>query len=358
MSIIHMDNFSLYGGNTAFMVEGIYASANRCTLRDDPDGISPGKVLRPSETGGNAPRQTWRYNNQNGAQARCGVAMRVWMDVVPSINDPYAFIQLRDQNNEIIAVVNPNADGSVTFATYESNFVDVIYSQRTEVPVLGAGGWYHMELLYDHVGATTANFELRIEGVTVLEGEGIGCRAANTAIFSGGYYATTDFFYFQIKDLVIWDGTGTDNTDFVGSVLVHTLKPIEDVALNWAPTPAGPGYSILDNVPPDAGQYLDAAYPPPEAYVAETSKLPPDITSVKALMTFVRAAKSDGGDASLQVSIISDPENAPATDAGADRPITVAQTYWRDVSERDPKTNAPWTPAAVDKINIAMDRTV
>lgn len=358
MAIIHMDNFSLYGGNTALMTEGIYASANRCSLANDPDGISPGKVLFPAITGGNAPRSTWRFVHPGGAKPKVGAAFRIWMPNLPNADGLVAFVQLRDAANTIIMTLEPNADGSIEIYSYNDNASAYLYRKRTELPVFTAKGWYHFEIKYEITGAGLAKVEVRVEGFPVLTEENVPVRAVQPAMFAGGFYDNTVFADFFLKDLVIWDGTGTDNTDFVGTVLIHTLEPIDDVALNWTPTPAGPGYSILDNVPPDAGQYLDAAYPPPEAYVATMSDLPPDITSIKALMTVVRAAKTDGGDASLQTSIISSPDDAPAVFAGADRPITVAQTYWRDVSERDPKTNAPWTPGAVDDINVSIDRTV
>ena len=157
MALVHADNFSIYGSDTGLMTQGVYASANRCTLQNDPDGISPGKVLRPSETGGNQPRQTWRYNSQSGATGTVGVAMRVWMDIVPPVNDPYSFIQLRDANNNPLVWVFPNADGSLSIQTLTTENGaggwNVGYTERTPIPVLTAKGWYHMELKFESTGA-------------------------------------------------------------------------------------------------------------------------------------------------------------------------------------------------------------
>jgi hypothetical protein len=140
-------------------------------------------------------------------------------------------------------------------------------------------------------------------------------------------------------------------------VLVKDLIPTADVNTNWNTT--GPNrFSILDNRPPNDAAFITAINPPPAAYVAELSNLPADVTSIRGLMTFVRAAKTDGGDGSLQIGLISDPLGVPATALGANRPITVAQTYWRDVFEQDPKTLAPWTPAAVDLVRLQINRTL
>jgi hypothetical protein len=82
-----------------------------------------------------------------------------------------------------------------------------------------------------------------------------------------------------------------------------------------------------------------------------------DITSIKCVMTMVRAAKTDGGDGSLQNGLISHPSAGPVTGLGQDRPITTAQTYWRDVFELDPKTAAPWLPSSVNQAHLQINRT-
>ncbi len=70
-------------------------------------------------------------------------------------------------------------------------------------------------------------------------------------------------------------------------------------------------------------------------------------------MTVVRAGKFDGGDGTLQNGLIS----AATPVNGSDRPITVSQTYWRDIFEEDPATVAPWLPAAVNLVQMQINRT-
>ena len=82
--------------------------------------------------------------------------------------------------------------------------------------------------------------------------------------------------------------------------------------------------------------------------------LPPDITSVRGLMTLVRASNSDGGDGKLQTSLVSAGDLAN----GADRQITTAETYWYDISELNPDTGVAWTPANTDSANIRFNRTL
>lgn len=361
--IVHADNFSIYGSNIGLLTQGVYASANRCSLADDPDGLSPGKVLFPAITGGNAPRSTWRFVHPGGSQPIVGTAFRIWMPNLPNADGLIAFVQLRDASNTLIMTLEPNADGSIEIYSYNDNSTGYLFRKRTPIPAFTAKGWYHFEMKYEITGAGLARVEVRIEGITVIEEEDVPVRGVQPAMFSGGFYDNTAFVDFYLKDLVIWDGQGTRNNDFLGSVLVTNLKVDSDVSLNWTPSTGTDGYTILDNTPPNDAQYLSAPYSVeapnfPEAYEGTLSSLPIETTSVKGVITYVRAAKSDGGDGSLQVSLVSNPEEgAPVEVDGADRPITVAQTYWRDIFEIDPATSSAWTPASVNDANIKINRT-
>jgi hypothetical protein len=221
----------------------------------------------------------------------------------------------------------------------------------TTSPVITANGWYHLEAILD---VDTDTFELRVEGIPVLTANSLAIvnTIAQVAIGTRTTGTGAGRSYY-VKDFVVYDGAGSYNNDFIGSVIVYNLTPTSDVQLNWTPSVGSNGYSILDNIPPVDTTFITAPNPPPAPYICTLSDLPPDVTSVKALMTFVRAAKTDGGDASLQVSLISD----SSTGNGADRPITVAQTYWRDVQEIDPATSSPWLPSAVNAVEMELDRT-
>ena len=205
------------------------------------------------------------------------------------------------------------------------------------------------------VDASGGTLEVRVEGIPVIELTGLNLGSLPVAQVTPytGESGSAERTY-MIKDYVVWDDTGSINNDFLGSVLVYNLSPTSDVALNWTPSTGSTGYEILDNIPPVDSDYISAGDPPPSPYVAGLSDLPLDVTSVRALQTMVRAAKSDGGDGSLQVSLISN----GTTGNGADRPITVAQTYWIDIFETDPDTTGAWTVSAVNAVDLQIDRTL
>lgn len=352
MALKHADNFNIYGSGatgTSNMVDGVYADAEG-TPTTDPDGISTTLCLNLTTGSGNT-RIPFRYVLQDGAVNTCGMAWRMWHSSLPNSGDQDQFRMLDGSNNEIARLSFTSTGAVAVYLAGGTSYVST-------VPVITAAGWYHIEWKYTYAGVNLASFEVRIEGITVLAQTNVTNTGKGQIYQVGGLVgAISHFFVSYMKDLVVWDGTGTNNNDFLGSVLVTNLTPTADVSLNWTPNTGTTGYEILDNIPPNDAQYIDAANPPPAAYVGEMSNLPADVTSVKGLITFVRAAKTDGGDGSLQVSLISDPSGMPATIDGANRPITVAQTYWRDVFEVDPKTSAAWLPSAVDAARIKINRT-
>jgi len=354
MAIEHMDNFSMYGTNKALLLNGVYAEATQpfatFGITADPDA-SGGRCV--FFTVSNATTPTLRYV-LDAAQEIVGWCGRVWLSELPSDDNRRPnVISFRDASNGQFIGFLIETTGRVTA------YGDLAGgSVTTTNPVMTANGWYHWEIKYDTSG--NGGLELRIEGLTVIDLDDLGYAGHGATYQISSYFAGTNFddTTMYLKDYVVWNGDGALNTDFLGSVIVYDLAPDADIDLNWTPNGQATGFAILDNSPPDDGvDFLNATFPPPDAYVCTVGNLPPDVTSVKALMTMVRAAKSDGGDGFLQMGLISDPDGTPATVLGADRPITVAFTYWRDVFETDPKTSAPWLPSAVDEVQMQMDRT-
>lgn len=368
MALIHADNFSIYGANRDLLVNGIYADRDNYGLVADPDGVSPGRVLRtqvsPLVNGSSAMRYVLPGN-----RVTVGVAQRIWLPYLPQYLGQASFIEFRDAANNPLVCVCPTPTGRLSIRTginmYGGNFGNSVTLGETAAPVITPTGWYHMEVKVTQGGAGASSIEVRIEGATVFSASDLTFRNTNQ-IAQVAFSANTqgnNMPDVYVKDFVVWDTLGSRNNDWMGSVLVTDLDVTSDVALNWTPSVGSNGYSILDNVPPNDSQYISAPYSPtepnyPDAYVGEMSDLPIETTSVRGIITYVRAAKSDGGDGSLQVSVISNPEDgSPAEGLGADRPITVAQTYWRDIYETDPATSGQWTPGAVNRIQLKINRT-
>jgi hypothetical protein len=118
--------------------------------------------------------------------------------------------------------------------------------------------------------------------------------------------------------------------------------------MNWRSS------SSLTGGPTD-NSYISADDTPPAASEFRFTPLPVDVTSVRGLISIQRAYKTDGGDAQLQVSLST---NGVDYDAGADRTLTTAPTWYFDVSVLDADTGNPYLPSAVDTLQALIDRTV
>lgn len=351
MAIFHMDNFNIYGTNTALMSQGIYAIAGGTTggsgfsLVADPDGVSTQRVLRMNTAG-----DSWRYVLA-ATQNTVGLACRIYLQAL-NTNNFVRPMQVFDGASSTMAYFAVDSTGRI--GLYKGDGTQLAI---TAGPVVTAGSWWHIEgkMTSGAPGACAA--ELRVEGVVVLTASGLTF-SSNSPTYSVGASGVntgvTQTFY--TKDLVCWDTTGAQNNDFLGSCLVNNIVPNSDVALNWTPSVGANGYSLLSQIPPNDAQYISAPFPfPPGNYECTFTSLPntPFISSVKAVLTRARAVKSDGGDGSLQVSL----KSAAALANGANRPITTSLTYWSDVQELDPNTTLAWTPGSVNSVHGVLART-
>jgi hypothetical protein len=370
MAIEWMDNFSMYGTNSLFLLNGAYAEvqnltdgnpfATRPSIVNDPEPTASGRVLRMGTAGsGNSdlPSANLIRKVLSGSFSTVGNGFRLWMENLPVSLNRGPIVRYSNTANESLAHVRVRPDGGIQVRRGSRSGTII---GETAGPVLVANAWQHIEIKLG-IDSVAGFVEIRVDGVTVLNVTGVDTQGASGDIAQLTWYnfspssSGDSTFQMYIKDLVVWNTAGAYNNDFLGSVFVVNLVPDGDVALNWAPSTGSTGWNLLDNSPPlDATQYISADNTPPDAYVCTLTNLPPDITSVRGVMTVQRSRKIDGGDGNLQVSVISGSDEQ----AGADRPVTTAFTYWFDIFEEDPATGAPWTPTAVDAMNLKIDRTV
>lgn len=359
MSLIHADNFSIYGGSTAEMTAtGRYSQVGGSAIVADPDGVSSGSVLRMQ---GSYPGTTIVRRALFTATNKVGIGQRVWLDSLPS-NDsqrPELFYW-HDASNTPMARVRLQTTGALfaeVFDTTSGAFGDWYPLGTTAGPAISAGIWWQMEAAFD---ASALTLEVRVEGAVKLEFTSVdfgGHLHNGPNIYQCGIQTQADGsgFYAQmyLKDYFWWDGLGTRNNDFMGQCLVAELDPDGDVTQGyWGPSAGTEAWSILDNDPADT-PYMDGAYPVGAAMEVTLTNLPPTISSVKGIVSLARAKKTDGGTGQIQVSMIS----GASASAGLDRAITAAWGYWEDIHEIDPATSAAWIPAAVDASHMKIDRT-
>lgn len=334
------DSFNTYGTNAGFMLNGLYANASGTIVADPSDPTR--NVFQTDST-----NHTTQVPLPNLVTTQ-GMAFRIW---APSLPCNVQFGWFDDTYPDIRFFFTFSNSGRVQLWKRDNPVGDPVVIATSAFPALTANAWWHVEVkaLFSLTG--TGTFELRIEGIPVLVQTGLNTSIAQPYLagMQNNHAVTTN-----IKDFVLWDGSGSHNNNFLGSVQVYDLLPTSDVALNWTPTGAANGYSILSDVPPNDAKYISAAWPAPSPYEAGMSDLPTNISSIKGVITRYRAAKIDGGDGQIQPKV----KSGVSSQTGTDRAITVAQTFYEDIFEVDPNTTAAWTVDAVNAMTLQLNRTV
>lgn len=357
MTIQYMENFQSYGpetyistGNVDALLQGLPWAQAYGGLVTDPDVNASGYVwqLGIGSVYGDNRIALPSVTDKVGVAFRRYIANLPTSDshrcVLASFRDAanlelYGFVI---ETNGAISLYKEQALGGYSFASK---------LDTTTNPVMAPQSWFHYEIFLD---LNAGEYEVRIEGVPVMSGTGLtlleNIYSVNFGVRTGTGNTPTDSY---MKDFVLWDGSGTDNNDFVGPVSVFTLRPNGDVSSGWTRSAEDFDYKVLDDITPDDTNYISADDTPPAASIVELTNLSDEIVGIRGLQMMVRARKSDGGDAVLQLSMLSD----GSEDLGATHSITTAYKYWFDVSELDPGTGAAWDPIAVNEATFKINRT-
>lgn len=354
MALTWVDDFRSYGTSTALLLDGLYAEYTSVTLVTDPDG-GGFDVLRFDANpygGGGATGLIRKVLDTSNVTA--GMACRIYLASLPPASDqrPMPIVLCDASNNRLITVhVTPSGQ----LQAYYNNLGTLLGT--TDPNTVVAGSWIHIECKV-FMSATVGTLEIRVEGVPKLTLTGLALAATPVAMIRpiNDPDITSACPAYYMKDLVVWDGTGTYNNDFLGSVTVTPIVPDGDVSLGgWVPSTGTTGFDLIDEAPPnDDTDYISADSTPPAACSFTLGNLPANISSVKGVMSLHRSTKIDGGDGNVQVGMIS----GASTDLGSDRPIGASYTYYYDFFETDPNTGVQWTPSGVDSAEIQLDRTL
>jgi hypothetical protein len=351
MSLEHMENFQTYGiGGQALLTSGIYSAMNLTNIVADPDPSGTGLPV----LGLVSSAEPFLRYVLNTAAATIGEAVRIYMPNLPT--SPPHFMTFNNASLQRLGELIILPTGQIQYI----NGSGTVIGTSSLAQKLTAQAWHHVEvkILFSN-GAGTV--EIRVDGVVALTLVAVNTVGVTTGTCSIIELRNTDEAFdgtaMYFKDWVIWNTAGTLNNDFFGTVSVISLVPNSDTALGaWSLTGAATGWDILNNAPPVDTAFLDAAYPGGVGSTAQfgMTDCPIDVTSVRALQTMVRATKTDGGDGNLQASLVS----GASVGAGANRPITAAFTYWKDVFEVDPATGLAWTVSAANAAELKLVRTV
>jgi len=158
-----------------------------------------------------------------------------------------------------------------------------------------------------------------------------------------------------LDDIVVWDGTGVFTNSFPGDTAVVLLMPNADTAqADWTPTPGPDGYTALDNIPPDAAQFIEASNVG-DVSTFDVAGGPPSVFQVLGIAHQFRAQKTSAGNGEMRGDLITPFGTAP----GANR-VLVNGTYnsFQDIYETDPNTGFPFDPLDLASLQISYERTL
>jgi len=341
----------IYGGQKARMLDGIWAEVtDNASLGEDPDPNITGSVL-----------------HFGAAHARfvlpattttVGIATRIWLDNIPNSNGARpAFHQFRDVSNNVVLLVFVSPTGSIqVYRDADGVTGAATLIGQTAGPVMVAQSWRHVETKAFR-STTVGTVEVRVEGVTVLSLTNVNTGAADYAqVAIGNTYSlvSTGTIHDQ-KDVIFWNGSGSENNTFIGPCGVYWCPPDADVSSGWSRTSGSTDWQLVNESPPNDSGYIYAGNPPPSPSIMNVVDLPPEIVAIRGIISVVRSEKSDGGDGNEQNSLS---PNGTDWDDGADNPISTAFSYYFDVSEVSPDTTAPWTPVEFSTLQLKLNRTV
>lgn len=356
MSLEWMDGIDHYGTGTTGrtnMLAGVWAELHSNTR---PNATNP-------RTGANALRfDATVVNNMviwrrvlSASRASAGIAFGYSIASLPTRNNEYQICRFMTAANTSQFSLALESTGVLTVYSEDSGAV----LGQSVGPVVAANAYQYISI-FAACDDTAGSVEVRVDNVTVISEININTDPRATGEFSQFAAKVTAQpdnpvgIVMDWDDFWTWNSLGTQCNDFPGNVRVRRKNPDQDTAAtDWVRNTGSTDYSAINNDAPDGDTtYIEAANVGDisEFEFEDTSS---DVSAVLAAQTVVMARKTDAGDCSIQISLVS----AASESNGSDRPLTTIYTYWQDIHEVDPDTGSPWTKSAIDAAKFKMERT-
>ena len=213
--------------------------------------------------------------------------------------------------------------------------------------------WYYLELRIK-IHDTTGAFELRVDGVNVLDlAAGDTQETANAYINDISFYGNTatsaDEFYFD--DIYILDTTGLRNNNFLGVMKVVMLNPDADTTeADFTPSEVD-NYDGVDdgNIVDDDATYNESTTSGHQDIFEYEDTI--DIRLIAGLMVCTEAKETDANDFTLKTIVRSN--STIHTDTA--QALTSSYTIITRLLEENPVTESIWSAAAIDAAEFGYE---
>ncbi|REJ65625.1 MAG: hypothetical protein DWQ31_16935 [Planctomycetota bacterium] len=221
--------------------------------------------------------------------------------------------------------------------------------------MLVAGAWYYIELRC-RFSQTVGEYELRVNGVTVLSATGVdtllGLPGSSPTIIrwqnKQGFTGLG-----AIDDIYVLDNTGASNNDFLGlDTVVEGIFPSADGDLtDWTPSSGSDHYALVDEPAFSSSDYVES-----------------DAANEKDLYQYEDLVLINGSIFGVQVNTISrvqepnvviDTKNLVKSGTTEEESTFLeadseSSTTYPSVHEQDPDTATPWTIASVNSAQFGV----
>jgi hypothetical protein len=363
------DGFDHYG-SASHMVDGPYAQAD-CAISSAQVATGSSSLLI-NNADSSSDFVGLRFVLPT-SKDKIGVAARWYFPSLPSDNTSnviFDFLTSDPHRSQIRCIADSNGalrfyrGGQTSFSTISPG---TLVTQTD--PILTSGAWNHTEVqLYVH--ATAGWVRVAVNGVHRYQATNLNTLFNSDNIVSiGQHNPFTAAFNHYMDDYYIYDFTGnpavdTDfcptvdgsgvGTNYMGDLQVWPLFPNGDTAsAAWAKSSGTVGYSLINETPPDDTGYIDSTTAG-DLSEFDLDDLPVNITYIRGLGIHARLSKSDAGAAMVKLGM----KSVAATSDAAERPVTVAPAYWRDIINVDPNSTARWTRASLNAAKLRLTRSI
>jgi hypothetical protein len=248
-----------------------------------------------------------------------------------------------------------NTDGNANVELLLSNgYMWVVGPNRTFLgscrspSVLEKFNYVEMKV-YHH--ATSGTVEVRINGCPVFVKSGLDTLYASTkptiAVSVGGAYDAEYNYLSLVDDFYVCDGTGSDNTDFLGPISIETFWAASDDTTEFATT-GNANYSthyeqVIREERDETTDYVeDSTTGNTDVFGMDAA---PTYNSVKGVVIW-GAVEYSGGTANYRFSL----ESSNTTTYSSNTVCPSSVEIHSFVVENDPSTSSAFTSSALDSI--------
>ncbi len=234
-----------------------------------------------------------------------------------------------------------------------SIYFDTTHLATTSGQVLPVDTWATVELRVK-VDNSAGEYELRVNGITLLSATGIDTQPASNAYTNAIRIVGSNILgvQFHFDDFYVLDESGATNNDFLGSFKVQTTFPNGDGAVDCTPSTGTDNYALVDDNPAnDDTDYVTGAASDIDLYDHQNLV---NVSQVFAVTVNTVCRQTDASP--LDVKLLA----KSGTTTGEGSAQTIGSTDYvqkSEIFETNPDTTGPWTPSEVDRRHNSVSRS-